>query len=229
MTVTAPWEAVETDHRDIRRRYASMPVRGFRAGKVPAAAVDRLFGEYILADLLSGTSRRLCHAAMCEKGVEAGSPVEISDGELRPGEWLRFRAVFAEMPHFELPDYTRLGIDARDPAATIDEISEKLLALTDFEPHPSLVENELKFDDADDDAAAAQRVKLMLILKTIAQRDGIEIDDSDIRRRIDQIARENETTPQELRQYLVSGGGLSRLSDALLAESVLGYLMDIQQ
>lgn len=229
VTVTVPWELIEDDHRDIRRRYASMPLRGFRAGKVPAAAVDRMFGEYILGDLLSGTSRRLCRAALAEKEIEAGSPIEISDGELVADKCLRFKAVFAEMPQFDLPDYTHLGIETADRDSAADAISQRLLELTDLEPHPSLVENEMKFDGSDDAAAAAERVKLLLILKSIARRDGIEIDDSDIGKRIERVARENEVTPQELRRYLASGGGMSRLADSLLAESVFDYLTEIQQ
>ena len=66
----------------------------------------------------------------------------------------------------------------------------------------------------------------MLILKKIAQQEGIEVDDTDIDNRIAEKAEEFKTTKKSLQAELEKGGGLQRLRDMLLAESTLEYLME---
>ena len=67
----------------------------------------------------------------------------------------------------------------------------------------------------------------MLILKQIAKREGIEVDQRDVDNRIAEKAEEFGATIKELETELTRGDGLKRLKEVLLAESVLGYLMEI--
>ena len=78
-------------------------------------------------------------------------------------------------------------------------------------------------------AAAAERVKLMLILKKTVAREGIEVDESDIETRINAKAPEFGTTVEELRAQLEKGGGRERLRDLLVAERTLEYLLESVQ
>ena len=77
--------------------------------------------------------------------------------------------------------------------------------------------------------AAAQRVKLMLILKRIAREEGIEVEEADVDRRIEEKAAEFGTKADILRAELEQGSGRPRLKDLLLAESVLDYLLENTQ
>ena len=74
--------------------------------------------------------------------------------------------------------------------------------------------------------AAAQRVKLMLILKRIAREEGIEVEEAEVDRRIEEKAAEFGTNIDTLSAELEQGGGRARLKDLLLAESVLEYLLE---
>ena len=67
----------------------------------------------------------------------------------------------------------------------------------------------------------------MLILKQIAKREGIEVDQRDVDNRIAEKAEEFGATIKELEVDLARGDGLQRLKEMLLAESVLGYLTEI--
>ena len=67
----------------------------------------------------------------------------------------------------------------------------------------------------------------MLILKQIAKQEGIEVDQRDVDNRIAEKAEEFGATIKELEAELSRGDGLQRLKEMLLAENVLGYLMEI--
>jgi FKBP-type peptidyl-prolyl cis-trans isomerase (trigger factor) len=66
----------------------------------------------------------------------------------------------------------------------------------------------------------------MLILKQIAQQEGISVEAADLQARIAAKAVEFGTTPKDLREELEQEGGIERLKDMLLAESTLDYLIE---
>jgi FKBP-type peptidyl-prolyl cis-trans isomerase (trigger factor) len=70
------------------------------------------------------------------------------------------------------------------------------------------------------------RIKLMVILKQIAEREGIEVDERDVDNRIAGKAREFGATAKGLKKELEERGGMTRLRDLLLAESTLEYLLE---
>ncbi|MRR59465.1 MAG: hypothetical protein EG824_14845, partial [Deltaproteobacteria bacterium] len=116
------------------------------------------------------------------------------------------------------------------------ELSYRLLEEVTIRLPDEMVRAELAVDGnynvklgSDEWAAAADRVKLMLILKKIAHREGIEIHESDVESRIREKASEFGTTVEALREELHKDGGTDRLREMLIAENVLGYLLEINQ
>lgn len=99
-----------------------------------------------------------------------------------------------------------------------------------------LVDAEMVYSDPEAQAdgkplreAAADRVRLMLILKKIARREGFSVDRDDVARRIGELAAESGIAAHEQAEYLDRNGVTERLADALLAEQVLDYLAGAQQ
>ena len=234
LSVSVPWNRVRDDYGDLLKKYVRMPVKGFRQGSAPRATVEKIFRKAILADLTYLCGQRLYRQALNENGLRAGSPVTISDAEIIPGNGFVFKANFLRMPEFELPDYSNLDLQSDKEGDKMTEISEKLLALTPFDIHDDFIGRELRFSDPGEKAdekvlrkEAGSRVKLLLILRRIAETDNIEVDQHDINARISEIATENEVTDRELRDYLMETGGLARLRDLLLAEQVLSYIAEI--
>ena len=140
---------------------------------------------------------------------------------------------FYPMPEFDLPDLNTLlnGESDKDPR---DRISLRLLELVSFDVPDGFVKDELAVDgegDVDLEStpwqAARDRIRLMLILKQIAKQEGIEVDQRDVDNRIAEKAEEFGATIKELKAELALGDGLQRLKEMLLAESVLGYLTEI--
>ncbi len=236
LLLTIPWEAVAQEYNDLLKRYAHLPVRGFRPGKVPPAVTMSSFKTQIEADFLAMTSTRFFRKALEQHGLEAATPIEILESDVRKGEQLHLRATFIAMPEFDLPDYTRLQLQATDPAEVLDEISMRLLERTSLDLPPALIEKELKYSElagevpnSQECEQAYQRAKLMLILKKIARQDALEPSEFELTQRLDAIAADNGITTAELKAFLQSNHGLARLRDSLLAETVLNYLASVQQ
>lgn len=233
LRVCVPWHMIEDDYAAVAREYARMPLKGFRPGKAPPAAVFARFGTQITNGLLSMAGTRLCRTALKKAGMAAGSPVAIADAVLKRNDGLAFTATFIEMPSFELPDYLHLDLQAKDAPGRIDEISLRLLESTAIALPECFVTHELQYTDAETspsaDAArkaAEDRVKLMLILKKIADRDGLEVSRQEIAERSRALADEHGMSLEAFNGLLAAGNGLGRLADSLLAEKVLAYLSD---
>jgi FKBP-type peptidyl-prolyl cis-trans isomerase (trigger factor) len=136
------------------------------------------------------------------------------------------------MPKIDLPDISNLITDdeGTDPR---DHISLRLLDLVRFDIPDRLVKEELALDGISGGEpgsrvwkAVSDRIKLMLILKQIARREGVEVDEKDVNNRIAEKAREFGTTRKSLQIELEKGDGTQRLKDMLLAESTLEYLIE---
>ncbi len=234
--IALEWSEVSEDYSDLLARYAKVPLKGFRAGKVPAGLIESTYKNELTNDLASMCAPRFCRKAMDENGLQAASPLELTSVALDKGKSLAFTARFIEVPEFDLPDYKHLSLTSQNNEEKLDEVSLKLLEKAQIKLHKTLIENELLNSELspeeaseDDRLAAGNRVKLMLILKKIARQDSVEVDEKDVALRIEQVARENDVTPEQLREYLMGNGGLEPLKDALLAEQALQYIIDIQQ
>jgi FKBP-type peptidyl-prolyl cis-trans isomerase (trigger factor) len=232
LRIEAAWNEIESDYNDIIDEYSQVRLPGFRAGKIPRAAIERRFQREILKDFFQRVAQRLGREAVEEAGVESLGPVEAMDIEYEKDKFFRFKVSYLPIPEITLPDYGLLktGDDGTDQR---DRLSRKLLDLVQFDIPDEIVKAELLLDGAEDSDhscegwnAAAERVRLMLILKKIARTEGIEIDETDVERRIREKRDEFGTKPEALRAELEKGGGLQRLKDMLLAESTLEYLME---
>ncbi len=232
ISVSVPWEAVRETYDKLLQRYAKFPIKGFR--NAPPNIIASTFKKQIDAELASTCAGRLCRQALQKEQLTAGSPLSITAVEVNNGRSFGFKAGFLKMPEFELPDYFRLQLSATDPEEKTTEISEKLLSATAIELPEAFITNELQYTATtaptdDERKMAADRMKLLLILKKIARQDIIEVPEELVEQRIAGIARENATTPEQVREYLQANGGWSRLLDFLLAEQVLDYIMNNQQ
>jgi len=233
LSIEAPWDEIAADYADLVARYAAtVRLPGFRPGKTPRVAIEQRFHKELMADLSARTVQRLGREAIKEAGVEALGPVEASEIDCAKGEPFRARVRYLPMPDIVIPDLAELATaeDGTDPR---DRISRRLLELVHFEVPAELVRQELDRDgleesvpDSEAWTAAADRIRLMVILKKIARQEGIEVDERDVTKRISEKAQEFGTSPKALQTELEEGGGMGRLQDMLLAESTLEYLME---
>jgi len=232
LSVEADWAELATDYDDIVSEYAKARIPGFRPGKAPRNIIEKRFQKEIIEELSRRAARRIGLEAVQEAGIEVLGPVEAEEIECDKGKPFRAQVRFLPMPEIRLPDLAGLltsddGTDARD------RISHRLLDLVPFEVPGELVREELRRDGLGESdpgsevwTAAADRIRLMLILKQIARQEGIEVDESDVETRIKGKASEFGTTVEELRSQLEKGGGRERLRNMLVAERTFEYLLE---
>jgi FKBP-type peptidyl-prolyl cis-trans isomerase (trigger factor) len=234
LRVQVPWEQIASDYDDILHDYMRLPLPGFRPGKAPRRVVEQRYRRELSDELSRWGARRLGPLALEMAAAEATGPVEVSEVEWEKGQTFRFTVRFFPAPEFALPDYR--SWPPPDPAAADPqgELSQRLLDLVSLEVPEALVRGELAFEgqaDCEPDSeawqAAAQRVKLMLILKRVAREEGIDLEAADVEQRIAEKAEEFGTRAETLKAELEKGGGIPRLKDLLLAEATLEYLLEI--
>lgn len=233
LAISADWSELADDYNDILAGYRKAQLPGFRPGKVPQIAIEKRFRKEISAQLTRQVAQRLGREAVQEAGIEVLGQAEVEEIECGKGRDFSAMVRFYPMPEFDLPDLNTLlnGETDQDPR---DRISLRLLELVSFDIPDGFVKDELALageESADPEStawqAARDRIRLMLILKQIAKQEGIEVDQRDVDNRIAEKAEEFGATIEELKAELARGDGLQRLKEMLLAESVLGYLMEI--
>lgn len=232
MSVMAQWEQVAADYDDIVDEYSRVRIAGFRAGKAPRSVVEKRFQREIMNELSRRCGRRLGREALSQVGAEPMGPIEVVNIECGKGKPFQFIARFSPLPEIELPDLRSFMIpdDIRNPR---DLISNRLLEMVSFKVPDDLIRTEIGFGVGDNTnersiewKAAADRIRLMLILKRIARQVGIEVDEADVERRIGEKALKFGVNPNILNAELEKGGGRQRLKDMLLAESTLDFLIE---
>jgi FKBP-type peptidyl-prolyl cis-trans isomerase (trigger factor) len=232
LSIEAPWSEIADDYHDIVAQYTKGPIPGFRAGKTPQTVIEQRFRKEISADLSARVAQRFGREALQEAGAEALGPLQAFEIECDKGRPFRAQVRFLPMPEIRLPDLAGLltSNDGTDPR---DRISHRLLELVPFDVPGELVRAELRRDGLGESdpgsevwTAAANRIRLMVILKKIARQEGIEVDESDVETRIKEKASEFGTTVEELRSQLEKGGGRERLRNMLVAERTLEYLLE---
>lgn len=230
LQVEAAWSEISADYDNIVAAYARVQIPGFRPGRVPRSVIEQRLQKEIFGELSYRAAQRICGEALRESGTAFMGPIEIRDIECAKEEPFRFFARFWPMPEIALPGPDALAV--RDDGSDLrDQVSHRLLELVTFTVPDDVVRAELDENEDERDQAAwkaaSDRVRLMLILRRIAYREGIEISERDVEDRIRQKAKEFNMDPDVLSAELEEGGGRQRLKDMLLAESTLEYLGEL--
>ena len=235
LNIEADWSELAADYEDIMAEYTKVRVSGFRPGKAPRTVVEKRFQKEITDDLSRRVVQRLGREAVREAGIEVLGSAEVDKIECVKDHIFRAKLRFHPMPNIDLPDLDKL-INGDVDTEIRDRISLTLIEQVNFTVPDWLVKDELALDGLESvEPGSAEwevvrnRIKLMLILKKVAQQKGIEVDETDVNNRIAEKAREFGTKEKKLRAELEKGDGLQRLTDMLLAESTLDYLIERNQ
>jgi FKBP-type peptidyl-prolyl cis-trans isomerase (trigger factor) len=232
LRITAEWPEVAADYHDVLAEYGTQAVPGFRPGRAPQAVVEQRFRRQLRDDFTARCGRRLAREALREHNLRAAGPINVVEIAFEPRREFAFTAECVPTPRLELPDYTAASLTGTTDDERRDALSEWLLAHTAWDVPEPLIRGECARSDSSgsepgSDAwlAAAQRVKLMLILDQIAEAEGIEADERDVEARIGKMAGESSVKAAELRRQL-GADGVSRLQSLLRAEQTLAYLIE---
>ncbi|MEN7972324.1 MAG: trigger factor [Verrucomicrobiota bacterium] len=235
LSVKAEWTELQDAYRAFLKEYSKLAVPGFRPGKAPAPLVEKRFQSNIIDDLSKGAAQQFGREAIHESEIKVWGNAEIVEIECAKDQPFRADLRYHPQPKIELPDLHRLPLE-NNGSAPQDQLSLALLSQIELDVPERLIEEELELDGleakpgTEDWTAAEQRLKLVFILKQIAERDGIKIDEVDVQKRIKEKSVEFGISVRQLQAQLEnSGGGLQRLKEMLIAESTLDYLIEINK
>src|SRR4030095_15077000 len=118
--VSAAWDSVTKDFG----KYARIP--GYRAGKAPAAMIEKKFGKEIRDEvekkLLNDSTREAIQQHKLRVlGVQSVDDIQIGDDKT-----MSFTATVATHPSFDLPNYKGLPVAAKSQEVTEAEIDESI-------------------------------------------------------------------------------------------------------
>jgi trigger factor len=135
----------------------------------------------------------------------------------------------------------------KDAASKImkGEAVRKLLDEYEFEAPESLVEEELKYmvatarvqrgEEGADDAAlreeylpvALRNVKATILLQTVAEKEGIEVTEEDVNRRVEEVSTRSGLSRENVMKYYISkDGSLEGLRHSVTEDKVLDILLE---
>ncbi len=73
---------------------------------------------------------------------------------------------------------------------------------------------------------AEKQVKLYFILDRIAEEEDIKVNDEDLKERLDNIAKQNKTEPEKIKEYLTKNNSLNSLKSQINHEKVIDFLLN---
>ncbi|WP_457641930.1 trigger factor [Persephonella sp.] len=73
---------------------------------------------------------------------------------------------------------------------------------------------------------AVKNVRVMFVINKIAEKEGIKVEEEEINKEIEEIAKAYNTTPEQLRQYLEERGLINNIVYSVLKKKVLDLLKE---
>ena len=151
LQITVPSEQVRQHLDELYRSAAQqVQVKGFRAGKVPRAMIEKMHGPQILAEAKEQLLNRYFQEACREKEMDPIGRITIDDFEkleVKRGEPLAFTARIDVKPQFELPDAKGIEVPAYEPTANDGDLDNALQQIAHEKRKIGPVEGEVEDGD----------------------------------------------------------------------------------
>ena len=146
ISVEIPAEVVTKQQEALVQQYSKQArIPGFRKGKVPASMVRNKFSSEITSDVVEALVPKYFREAVLKSGYRPVSQPHIYALEFTPGEAIRFKAAFEELPDFELGDYKEIKVEKPQVNVSDEEIDIEIRKVQ---------ERQASFDPVNDDRGA---------------------------------------------------------------------------
>jgi len=125
--VEVPVEVVTAEYKKVVNEFSKHArVAGFRAGKAPAAVVERQFTKDILEETRERLVPRAYHEALQQEKLTPVSVVDVSEIQLDKQLPLSFKVTVDVVPEFKVPEYKGIPVQSL-PVEVKDEDVEKVI------------------------------------------------------------------------------------------------------
>jgi trigger factor len=146
ISVEIPADVVTRQQEALVQQYSKQArIPGFRKGKVPASMVRNRFSSEITSDVVEALVPQYFREAVVKGGFRPVSQPHIYGLEFTPGEPIKFKAAFEELPEFELGDYKAIKVEKPDITITDEQIDAEIKLVQ---------ERQASFDPVNDDRGA---------------------------------------------------------------------------
>jgi len=127
LRITVPSELVQAERQAAVRQLSSrLRLPGFRAGKIPAAVVEKRFGAALEQELLDRVIGEAYRGVLADRSLRPISEGEVADIEYAPDSDLRFGISFDVAPEVEFGRLGGFKVE-RPPVGIGDEEVDKVL------------------------------------------------------------------------------------------------------
>lgn len=154
-------ERVEREWQAVSKAFQKQArIPGFRPGKAPQALIEKKFADDIREELQNRLLREAMNEAIEEKKLRVLSVSNVENVEIRPDKSMEFTATVVTSPEFEMPDYSKIEVEAAKREVT-DADLEGLLT--------KVAEQHAEFETVEGRAAAMED---FVVLTYEAKLDG---------------------------------------------------------
>lgn len=130
LEIEVPHEELDREMDRLVRDYSrEARIPGFRRGHVPAEMIKRRFAKELEEDLKERIVSRSTSEALEQQGLKPLHDPVLEDVTFRPGEPLRFKALFEVRPAITLGPYKGLRVERPRVSVTDDDVSKALESL----------------------------------------------------------------------------------------------------
>ena len=132
VSVTVPADVVRQERQQIVKQLASrLHLPGFRKGKVPAAVVERQYGQALQKETLDRVIGEAYRTALAEHALQPISEGEVEKVDWQPEADLTFEISFDVRPHIELSRLSGFRITRPRPEVADADVARVLERLRD--------------------------------------------------------------------------------------------------
>ncbi len=135
LTVTVGQTDVQQEYDDLIKNYTkTVQLKGFRKGKVPAAVLERKFGESLRAEAAQSIIEKSLQEAVEEieeKPIAYSVPKLEDEPELSLDEDFTFSVVYDVYPEINVGEYTGIEIEEPQVAVTDADLDRELERIQD--------------------------------------------------------------------------------------------------
>jgi len=130
LRISFPADRVESEYGKMLAAYKNQAkIPGFRPGKAPVNLVEKRFAKDILEELKERLIGVGYHEAIQQEKMDVVSVLEVRDVSFGRNQDMAFTVMLDIPPVFDLPEYRKIKLQAKEVSVTDDEVQQALTEL----------------------------------------------------------------------------------------------------
>lgn len=164
--IELPADVIKQERTAILNTYAAQArIPGYRAGKVPAAVIEKRYKDAVDGELQNRLVNLGCYRAIEKENLEVIQVLSVRDTKLETDGTFTFTAEVSTAPKFELPDYKGIPVKLERVVVTDHDVDHEIFHLRERQQQFTDVERPAELGDA-------------VVLNYVAKMDGQPLEET---------------------------------------------------